>query len=236
MPNLLIIILELIIADLVLGGDNAIIIALATKNLEPKIRKKASFIGAILAIILRVIFILIIMLIGEMHIPLLNLIAGGFLIYIALQLVSFDSENHDVKSQHTLGKAVKTIVVSDAIMSLDNAIVIATIAASANVAIEFEILLVVAALLFSFPIILFGASILSKIIEKYKVVVYLFSIILVHSAIEMILKDKVFENATKLFSEGLIKAFENSITIFIISFVIIFIKVVYDKKKTKGKQ
>ncbi len=233
MHSLLLVVIELIIADLVLGGDNAIVIALATKNLEPSIKKKASFIGAMLAIILRVIFVFIIIVVGEQHIPFLNIVAGGFLVYIAIQLISFGDEEHEIKSQDTIGKAIKTIVISDAIMSLDNAIVIATIATSASLGLELEMALVVLALLFSFPIILFGASILSKIIEKYKFVVYIFSLIIVHSAIEMILKDKIIQDLSNFVSPHLIEALDKSITIFIISFIIIMLKVVFDKKQGK---
>ncbi len=190
--ELLLVIVELIIADLILGGDNAVVISMATKNLPQEMKLKASMYGALFAIILRVIFILIILIFGEQHIILLNIFAGLLLIKVAADLVSTEEEEVDVKQSKSLAKAIKSIVIADAVMSFDNAIVIASIVAATTFSIQLQVVLIICALLVSFPIIIFGASILSKIIDKYSFVVYFFGILLIHIAVELIIKDTLF--------------------------------------------
>lgn len=191
--ELLLIIIELAVADLILGGDNAIVISMATKNLPEKFKLKASVYGAFFAIILRVVFILIIIAFGEMHIMLLNIFAGILLIKIASDMMSSEEEVPEIETSASFAKAVKTIVVADAVMSLDNAIVIASIAEQAPVGQVTEIVLIVFALLISFPIILFGARILTKIIEKFRLIVYVFGLMLIHIGVVLASEDKLFE-------------------------------------------
>ncbi len=190
--DLLLVIVELIFADLILGGDNAVVISMATKNLPSKLRLKASIYGAFFAILLRVIFIVIIIIFGEQHIIFLNIIAGLLLIKVAIDMMLPADEVVHVTSSSNLLRAIKTIVLADAIMSFDNAIVIATIAEKAQVSSQLEILLIVCALFVSFPIILFGATLLSKVIDKFKVIVYLFGLILIHIGVELASKDTLF--------------------------------------------
>ncbi len=192
--DLFIIILELIIADLILGGDNAIVISMATKNLPDEFRLKASLYGAALAILLRVVFIVLIMIFGEMHLILINLLAGLLLIKVAIDMINPKEEEHNVDASSNFAQAVKTIVIADAVMSFDNAIVIASIAQSAPVTNFMQIILVIGALLISFPIILFGARILTTIIDKFYFVVYIFGVMLIHIGLELISKDALFEN------------------------------------------
>ncbi len=192
--EILLIILELAIADLILGGDNAIVISMATKNLPTEYKLKASVWGAIFAIILRVVFIAIIIIFGEMHIMFINIIAGLLLVKVAIDMMSPGEEEHDVDASTSFIHAVKTIVVADAVMSFDNAIVIASIAERAPVGNFVEMLLIIGALLISFPIILFGARILTSVIEKFSVIVYIFGIMLIHIGIELIVEDRLFSN------------------------------------------
>lgn len=190
--ELLLVIIELIIADLILGGDNAIVISMATKSLPQELKLKASLYGALAAIALRVIFIVIILLFGEQHIMLLNLVAGLLLIKVAVDLVSPEEEEVEVEQSKSMLKAIKSIVIADAVMSFDNAIVIASIVAATTFSTSIQLILIVCALLVSFPIIIFGASILSKVIEKYSIVVYFFGILLIHIGVELIIKDTLF--------------------------------------------
>lgn len=190
--ELLLVIVELIVADLILGGDNAVVISMATKNLPQDMKLKASMYGALFAIILRVIFILIILIFGEQHIILLNILAGCLLIKVAFDLISPEEEEVNVSDSKSLIKAIKSIVIADAVMSFDNAIVIASIVAATTFSIQLQVILIICALLVSFPIIIFGASILSKVIEKYSFVVYFFGILLIHIAVELIIKDTLF--------------------------------------------
>lgn len=190
--ELLLVIIELIIADLILGGDNAIVISMATKSLPQELKLKASLYGALAAIALRIIFIVIILLFGEQHIILLNLVAGLLLIKVAVDLVSPEEVEVEVEQSKSMLKAIKSIVIADAVMSFDNAIVIASIVAATTFSTSIQLILIVCALLVSFPIIIFGASILSKVIEKYSIVVYFFGILLIHIGVELIIKDTLF--------------------------------------------
>ncbi len=190
--ELLLVIIELIIADLILGGDNAIVISMATMNLPQELKLKASLYGALFAIILRVVFILIILLFGEQHIILLNIFAGLLLIKVAFDLIDPEEEEAQVAQSKNLAKAIKSIVIADAVMSFDNAIVIASIVAATSFGMGLQIILIICALLVSFPIIIFGASVLSKIIDKYNFVVYFFGVLLIHIAVELIIKDALF--------------------------------------------
>lgn len=229
--NLVLVVINLILVDLVLGADNAVVIALATKNLDGSIKKKAAFLGAILAIILRVIFVVLILLLGELHLPFLNLISGGLLIYVALSLLNKEEEEHNIQSSNTMFKAVRTIVVADAVMSLDNAMVIAVVAAKANLPLPGEIILIICALLFSFPIILYGANILSKIMDKFFWIIYILGFILVHVALELILKDKILLNVHNfLESHHIIGIF-----LLVLSLVIVILKVLWENKENKEK-
>ncbi len=192
--EILLIILELAIADLILGGDNAIVISMATKNLPDEFKLKASVWGAFFAIILRVVFIAVIIIFGEMHIIFINILAGLLLIKVATDMMSNDEEDHEIDASNSFVHAVKTIVLADAVMSFDNAIVIASIAERAPVGHFMEMLLIIGALLISFPIILFGARLLTSVIEKFSIIVYIFGIMLIHIGVELIVEDHIFSN------------------------------------------
>lgn len=216
--EVLLVILELVVADLILGGDNAIVISMAIKNLPEEYKTKASLYGAFFAIILRVFFILLIIFFGEMHIILLNIIAGLLLIKVAIDMMSDEEENHEIDASSSFVHAVKTIVVADAVMSFDNAIVIASIAERAPVSQGLEIILIIGALLISFPIILFGAKLLTAIIEKFNFIVYIFGIMLIHIGIELMSGDSIFTNIHIAFIEN-----HEFIIFWLLSLVIFFV-------------
>ncbi len=111
---------------------------------------------------------------------------------MAFDLISPGEGEVNVSNSKSLIKAIKSIVIVDAVMSFDKAIVIASIVAATTFSIQLQVSLIICALLVSFPIIIFGASILSKIIEKYSFVVYFFGILLIHIAVELIIKDTFF--------------------------------------------
>ncbi len=231
--ELLVIILELVIADLILGGDNAVVISMATKNLPSELKMRASVYGALAAIALRVVFIFIVLMFGEQHIIFLNLIAGGFLVKIAIDLIKQDEEEHEVKTSSKLGEAVKTIVIADAVMSFDNAVVIASIADKAPVSSGVELLLIVFALFISFPIILFGASLLTKVIDKYAFIVYFFGIILIHVGLELASQDSIFGRLHMHINENILFYGLWIITLVIFACVYLVIKRSKDKQEVR---
>ena len=175
-------ILQIIAIDIVLGGDNAIVIALACKNLPEKQRKLGIFYGALGAIILRVIMVFfatsLLMISG------LKIIGGLLLLWIGVKLILDNGKETSIKvsQEKNLFGAIKTIIIADFIMSLDNSVAIAA-AADGN------IYLVIFGLLLSVPIIIWGSSIILKLIDKYPVIIYLGSGLLGWIAADMIKTD-----------------------------------------------
>ena len=174
-------VLEIIIIDIVLGGDNAIVIALACKNLPEKQRKLGIFYGAIGAIILRVIMVFFAAVLLMQ--PYLKIVGGIMLIWIGIKLC-LDNKKHitNVKQEFKLFDAVKTIIIVDLVMSLDNSIAIAA-AAKGN------IYIVIFGLLLSIPIIIWGSKIILKLIDKFPYVIYFGAVLIGWIGGEMIQTD-----------------------------------------------
>ncbi|MFZ3589234.1 TerC family protein [Bacillus sp. DJP31] len=150
--------------DIVLGGDNAIVIALASRNLPDSQRNKAIFLGTGLAIVVRII--LTVLAVYLLQIPYLQLVGGLLLIFIAYKLL-VDNENDtaNVNAASTLSAAVKTIVFADIVMGFDNVIAVAS-AAHGN------IYLVAIGLLVSVPIIIGGSKLILYLMERFSALVY----------------------------------------------------------------
>jgi YjbE family integral membrane protein len=154
---------QIIIVNILLSGDNALVIALACRNLEKRHQKPAILAGSGGAILLRIIFVLIIDMI--LTVPYLKLIGGILLLWIGVKLVQGEEEHGDgVKASSSLWGAIQTIVVADAVMSLDNAIAIAA-AARGNTA------LIVIGLLISIPLIIFGATLIMALLNRFPIIV-----------------------------------------------------------------
>ena len=162
----LISIIQIIAIDIILGGDNAIVIALACKNLPEKKRKLGIFYGALGAIALRVIMVFFATTL--LLIPGLKLVGGLLLIWIGVKLILDNQKSHDVnvKQESNLFAAIKTIIIADFVMSLDNSV---AIAAAANG----DISLVIFGLLLSVPIIIWGSSLILTLIDRYPIIIYL---------------------------------------------------------------
>lgn len=173
-------ILIIIGIDIVLGGDNAIVIALACRNLPEHYRNKAIVIGTLLAILCRIILT-----VGAVYllaIPFLQFVGGILLIYIAVQLIMDQGEEVLVKGSSSLGVAIKTIVVADIVMGIDNVMAVAG-AAHGN------FYLVIIGLVFSIPIIIWGSKIILVVMEKYPIIIYFGASILCYTAGKMIINE-----------------------------------------------
>ncbi|HSU79002.1 MAG TPA: YjbE family putative metal transport protein, partial [Candidatus Angelobacter sp.] len=142
-------ILNIVIIDIILGGDNAVVIALACRKLPENRRNKAIFLGTGLAVILRVCLTAVT--VTLLKIPLLLLIGGLLLLFIAYKLIANQNEDMTIKAGNTLWSAIRTIVVADLVMGLDN---ILGIAGASNGRIE----LVILGLCISVPIIIWGSK------------------------------------------------------------------------------
>ena len=174
----------IVLIDIVLAGDNALVIGMAANRLPDHLKKKAIFWGTFGAVAVR--FISVAALTYLLLIPGLRLIGGLALIYIGWKLAFQDGE-HDIKAQDTFWGAIGTIVVADAVMGIDNAL---GIAAAANG----DFWMVVVGLLISVPIILFGSTVIAKLLERYPDSVFIGSFVLFVVAIQMILKEPVIGN------------------------------------------
>lgn len=160
---------QIIMIDILLGGDNAIVIALACRNLPPELRRKGILWGTAGAIVLRVVLIFFAM--SLLALPYLKLIGAALLIWIGIKLlVPEDDEHGDLKASDKLLGAIKTIIVADFVMSVDNVIGIAGAAQTAGHE-GHQMPLVIFGLLVSIPIIVWGSSVVLKLMDRFPVII-----------------------------------------------------------------
>ena len=165
-------IIQIIIIDILLGGDNAVVIALACRNLPPRARRLGIIWGAGGAILLRVILITVA--VAMLNIPLLKLVGGALLIWIGVKLILPQPEegaHGSIQASDKLWSAIKTIIVADFVMSLDNVIAIAGAAEQADPSQRTG--LIIFGLLVSVPFIVFGSQIILKLLDRFPVIVLL---------------------------------------------------------------
>jgi YjbE family integral membrane protein len=168
----------IILIDVVLGGENAIVIAMASRRLPPDLRKRAMLWGTVGAVAVR--FACVAALTYLLMIPGLRLIGGLALLYIAWQLVKDNGDQeHEVAAANTFWGAMATIVWADAVMGLDNALAIAGAAAG-------NWWLIIFGLLVSVPIILFGSTVVARIMERWPRTIWVGAGVLVAVAAQMI--------------------------------------------------
>lgn len=173
--------LQIIWIDLLLSGDNAVVIALACRSLPENRRRLGIWLGAGAAVGLRIIFALIVTYL--LGVPYLKVIGGILLFWIAIKLAVGEEEAHgEIEASDSLWKAVRTIAIADAVMSLDNVIAIAGAAKGHPELFIFGLLL-------SIPLIIMGAQLLTSIIERFPILVWIGAALLGWIAAEMILGD-----------------------------------------------
>lgn len=172
--------LSVIFINIILSGDNAIVIALASRGLPQKQKQQAIYLGSALAVLLRII--LVVAATFLMKIPLLQFAGGLALIYIGYELLAGEHNNADIEASDNLIKAVKTILAADLIMSLDNVLAIAGVAKG-------DWLILGVGLAVSIPIVIFGASILSALLNRFPILVYIGAGLIAYTAAEMMVSD-----------------------------------------------
>jgi YjbE family integral membrane protein len=160
---------QIILVDVLLGGDNAVVIALACRNLAPEQRMKGVLWGTAGAIMLRVV--LIIFAITLLTLPYVKVVGGALLLWIGVKLMVPEEEAADIKSSNSLLTAIKTIILADFVMSLDNVVAIAGAAQSAHA--DHQVILIIFGLLVSVPIIIWGSTILLKLLDRFPIIVTL---------------------------------------------------------------
>ena len=186
-PDFFTALFAIVLIDLVLAGDNAIVIALAARNLPKDLQKKAIFWGTFGAIAVRTLMTLVV--VWLLHFPGLMLAGGLLLIPIALKLLSEDEkgDEHEISRVSGFWGAMRTIIIADALMGLDNVLGVAG-AAHGN------FLLVVVGLLISVPIVVWGSTIILKLVERFPIVIYIGAGALLWTAGKMIMHEKFIAN------------------------------------------
>ena len=184
---------QIIMIDILLGGDNAVVIALACRKLPPAQRTKGILWGTAGAIVLRVILIFFAMTL--LALPWLKFIGALLLVWIGIKLIAPDDEGHgDVATSDKLLAAIKTIIVADLVMSVDNVIAIAGAAQNAG---EHQMLLVVLGLLISIPIIVWGSTLVIKLMARFPIIIVGGGMLLGWIAGGMLVSDPVLANPDK---------------------------------------
>ncbi len=175
----------IIVANILLSGDNAVVIAMSARQLPPDQQKKAIFWGSAAAIVMRVI--LTVVAVQLLTIPYLKIIGGLLLFYIGVQLMLSDDGESNVKSHGTMAAAVRTILIADLVMSVDN--VIAVAAAADKAPENMRLILLIVGLGMSIPLIIVGSTLLMKVMERYPIIIMLGAALLGFLAGSMIATD-----------------------------------------------
>jgi YjbE family integral membrane protein len=177
--------LAIVLIDLVLAGDNAIVIALAARGLSVHLQKKAIIWGTVGAIAVR--SVMTVGVVWLLKIPGLMLLGGLGLVWIAYRLLADqDGDSHDGPAVNTFWGAMKTIVVADALMGVDNVLGVAGAAHGA-----FD--LVVIGLLVSVPIVVFGSTVVLKLVQRFPVIIQLGAAVLAFTAAKMIVNEPLLD-------------------------------------------
>lgn len=186
--------MQVMMVNVVLSGDNAVVIALAARNLPARQQKLAVLWGCGGAIVLRVL--LTIVAVAILKIPFLQFSGALLLIWIAAKLLFEDGENEAQHRAHdSMFSAVKTILVADIIMSLDNTLAIAGVAKG-------DWILLITGLALSIPLIVFGSTLIMKMIDRFPVIVYAGAGVIAYTAGEMIDSDHAMEPYLPLIFHG----------------------------------
>jgi len=178
--------LQIIVIDILLAGDNAIVIGMAARNLPAHLQKKAIFWGTAGAIILRLVMAFLFVE-ALNNIPALRLVGGILLLWIGYKLVVDDDSEHNIEAKDNLRAAIMTIVIADGIMGIDNVIGVVG-AASGNMT------LVAVGMLITVPIIIYGSTLFVKVIERFPIILYVGGGILAWVGAAMSVEDKLISH------------------------------------------
>nr|WP_138493244.1 TerC family protein [Paenibacillus pinistramenti] len=177
----ILLLLQILMINLVLSGDNAVVIAMASKNLPPSQRKKAVWWGAAGAVVLRCLLTWVALLL--LQIPFIQACGGILLAYIAFKLLTQQEEDTRVESAATLWKSIQTILFADFIMSLDNVLAIAAVA-------QGDAAIIVIGIAIGIPIVVWGSNLITDLLHRFPVLVYAGAGILAYTAGKMLLHDQ----------------------------------------------
>jgi YjbE family integral membrane protein len=176
--------LKIIGVNIILSGDNAVVIALAARSLPQKQQKQAVIWGSAAAIVMRVI--LTIFAVALLQLPWLKLVGSLLLFWIGVKLLIPEEDNEDVPASDQLIAAIKTILIADLVMSVDNVIAVAAAAGG-------SLTLLVIGLAISIPLVIYGATLLLKLMERFPVIITIGAGLIGWVAGEMLVADVALE-------------------------------------------
>ena len=176
--------MQIIGVNIVLSGDNAVVIALAARSLPQKQQKQAVFWGAGAAIVLRIVLTLFA--VALLTLPWLKLIGSALLFWIGVKLLVPEEDDGDIAASEHLLTAIKTILIADLVMSLDNVIAVAAAAGG-------SVVLLILGLAISIPLVIFGATLLIKLMERFPVIITIGAGLIGWVAGEMLVADSALE-------------------------------------------
>ena len=200
--------LKIIAIDIILSGDNAVVIAMATRNLPKELRNKAIVWGTAGAVGLRILFAVLI--VWLLKIPFVDLVGGMLLLWIAFKVLIGGGEDATAISAHnSFLKAVGTIILADVVMSLDNVV---AVAGAANG----HIVMVAIGVAISIPVMIYGSVFIVKAMDRFGWIAYIGSGILAWTAGEMILRDEYIQGITDISNKLEAYTVTGGITVFIL--------------------
>lgn len=183
---------QIMVVNIMLSGDNAVVIALASRGLPPQQQRMAILVGSGAAIVMRIVLTFFAVLLMEL--PYLKLLGGIALLWIAASMLSTDTGEGELASHTDVWAAVRTILVADFVMSLDNVIGVAA-AAKGNY------VLLITGLALSIPLIIYGSQIILKLMERFPVIILAGAGLLGWVAGEMMISDRVLEPYVEAYLE-----------------------------------
>ena len=185
---------QIMLVNIVLSGDNAVVIALAARSLPEAQRKQAVVWGSVAAIVMRVI--LTIVALEMLKLPYLKLIGSGLLFWIALKLLTPEEADGDgIETHKTLAGAIRTILIADLVMSLDNVLAVAAAAKGDN-------LLLMLGLGISIPLVIFGSTVILRLMDRFPVIITVGAAILGYVAGEMLVTEPALAGNPLLREDG----------------------------------
>lgn len=183
-PSIWTALVNIVLVNVVLSGDNAVVIALAAHALPPKQQRSAIVLGSAAAIVMRTV--LTIFALKLLVLPYLKIVGGILLFYIAVKLIAFQHRTASVADSATIGAAVRAILLADLVMSIDNVLGVAA-AAKGNV------ILLMIGLALSIPLIVFGSTLVLKIMKRFPIFIMLGAALLGYLGGEMLFSDSAIQ-------------------------------------------
>jgi YjbE family integral membrane protein len=183
---------KVLAVNLILSGDNAVVIAMAARSLQGSQRRQAIIWGAVGAVALRLVFAAIISFLLE--IPFLQVAGGLLLIWIAWKLVLDEAEEEGeekIEAGQSAWQAIRIIIVADAVMSLDNVI---ALVGAARLGGEVNFWLLIIGLATTVPLVVFGAALLTSLLDRFPILIYAGAALLIYIAVEMFFADQVLHH------------------------------------------